>query len=192
MTRPLTAHLFASLDLVVEAPDTWHFPYVGGELLATVAREYDTATTLLLGRTTYDIFASSWPRRGNDVPLAERLNGMEKVVLSDSLPVANWHNTRVMSSHGDAVEAIRGLRHGDGGRITIAGSIGLVEALLAAGELDELLLFVHPVVVGAGRRLFDDWKAGPIPLSLASTRTIEHGVQLLSFATPARRTTPHE
>ena len=126
------------------------------------------------------------------MPLAERLNGMEKVVLSDSLPVANWHNTRVMSSHGDAVEAIRGLRHGDGGRITIAGSIGLVEALLAAGELDELLLFVHPVVVGAGRRLFDDWKAGPVPLSLASTRTIEHGVQLLSFATPARRTTPHE
>ena len=192
MTRPLTAHLFASLDLVVDAPDTWHFPYVGGELIATVAREYDAASTLLLGRTTYDIFASSWPTRGNGVPLEERLNGMEKVVLSDTLPVADWQNARVLSSHGDAVEAVRGLRRAAGGPITIAGSIGLIETLLAAGEIDEFLLLVHPVIVGAGRRLFDDWKAGPMPLSLASSRTIEHGVQLLTYAVPDRRTTAHE
>ena len=113
-------------------------------------------------------------------------------MLSDTLPVAHWHNTRVLSSHGDAVVAIRGLRRADGGQITIAGSIGLIEALLAAGELDALMLLVHPVIFGSGRRLLDDWKAGPLPLSLKSTRTIEHGAQLLSFATTARRTTPNQ
>lgn len=192
MTRPLTAHLFASLDLVVDAPDTWHFPYVGTELLGTVAREYDAATTLLLGRATYDIFAASWPTRGNDIPLAERLNAMEKVVLSDSLPEADWRGTRVLPSQGDAVEAVRGLRREPGGPITIAGSIGLIEALLAAGELDGLLLLLHPVVVGSGRRLFDNWKAASLPLSLADSRTIERGVQLLTYATPGPRFHAHE
>lgn len=84
MSRPITAELFTSVDLVVEEPQGWHFPWVGEQMLAEVAREQSTGT-LPLGRHTYAIFAASWPERGDEAPLAAQLNRMQKIVFSDTL-----------------------------------------------------------------------------------------------------------
>lgn len=107
MSRPITAELFTSLDLVVEEPQAWHFPSVGEAMLAEIAREQYTST-LLLGRTTYEIFASSWPERGDDVPLAAQLKGMTKVVVSDRIRDADatWAETRILRPRGDLPAAI--------------------------------------------------------------------------------------
>src|SRR6478735_4069708 len=97
MTRIITAELFASLDLVVEAPETWHFPWVGEEMLAEVQREQGEASALLLGRSTYEVFADSWPNRSDDMPLARQLNAMPKIVVSSTLDAPTWRNTQVVA-----------------------------------------------------------------------------------------------
>lgn len=179
MSRPITAQLFTSVDLVVGEPQTWHFPYVGPALLAEVEREQST-TTLLLGRRTYDVFASSWPERDDDVPLAAQLNGMRKVVVSDSISAeeARWANSTVLAPDGDLAGALESLDELGAERITVAGSISLVEQLLALGRLDELRLIVHPLIVGTGRRLFDGWTSGQHPLTLADSVDLDHGTRM--------------
>lgn len=179
MSRPITAELFTSVDLVVEEPHTWHFPWIGEAMLAEVARE-QTTSTLLLGRVTYDVFASSWLERGDDVPLATQLNGMRKVVVSDTLSDgdATWSRTTILRPRGDLVAAMRTLDAEGTDRITIAGSISLVEQLLAAGILAELRLVVHPLVLGTGRRLFDGWAGPPVELDLTESRILGRGARL--------------
>ena len=173
MTRTITAELFASLDLVVEAPETWHFGWVGEEMLAEVAREQGGASALLLGRRTYEAFADSWPHRGDDVPLARQLNAMPKIVVSSTLDSPTWHNTEVVG-----FDDIAALKESGEGRITVAGSIRLVESLIAADLLDELRILSHPVVLGRGRRLFDTYAGPRVDLELVESRTLERGVQL--------------
>jgi dihydrofolate reductase len=173
MPRTITAELFASLDLVVAAPEAWHFDWVGEEMLAEVAREQGGASALLLGRRTYEAFAGSWPHRGDDVPLARQLNSMQKVVVSSTLDSPTWHNTEVAG-----FDEIAALKEEGEGRITVAGSISLVESLIAADLLDELRILTHPVVLGNGRRLFDTYSGPRVNLALLESRTLERGVQL--------------
>ncbi|KAF2420867.1 dihydrofolate reductase family protein [Microbacterium sp. B35-30] len=173
MARTITAELFASLDLVVEAPETWHFDWVSDEMLAEVAQEQGEASALLLGRRTYEVFAGSWPDRGDEVPLARRLNAMPKTVVSSSLHAPTWHNTEV-ARFGD----LAAMKERGEGRITVAGSIRLVESLIAAGLLDELRILTHPAILGSGRRLFDTYTGPRVDLDLVEARTLERGVQL--------------
>lgn len=179
MRRPITAELFTSLDLVVAEPQEWHFPWVGKAMLAEIGREQSTST-LLLGRKTYDVFASSWPEKGHDAPLAAQLNGMTKVVVSDRIAEtdASWVETRILRPRGDLVSAIGSLDESGDDRITVAGSISLVEQLLSEGLLSELRLIVHPVVLGTGRRLFDGWGAGRIDLSHDESTPLGNGARL--------------
>lgn len=181
MARILTAELFASADLVVEAPEAWHFPWAGAEMIAEVSREQGEASALLLGRRTYDVFAASWPSRGDDVPLARQLNTMQKFAVSRSLQSPAWQNTEVV-----AFDDIVRLKANGEGRITVAGSITLVESLLGAGLLDELRILTHPLVLGQGRRLFDAYDGPRVELDLVDARTFERGVQL-SVYRPTRR-----
>ena len=181
MARTITAELFGSLDLVVEAPETWHFDWVGDEMLAEVGREQGEASALLLGRRTYEVFAATWPDRGDDVPLAARLNAMPKIVVSSTLDAATWHNTEVTR-----FDDIAALKEQGEGRITVAGSIRLVESLLAAGLLDELRILSHPVILGRGRRLFDTYAGPRADLELVESRVLERGV-LLTVHRPSNR-----
>lgn len=176
MTTTITAELFAGLDLVVDEPQEWHFPWVGERMLAEVAREQAT-DTLLLGRRTYASFAGAWPHRGDEVPLAAQLNRMRKIVISDSMPEseATWSETTVVRHGGDIAAAAAALPDR---RVTVAGSVSLVERLLAAGLLTELRLIVHPIVVGTGRRLFDGWTAGRVELDLTESTPLERGARL--------------
>jgi dihydrofolate reductase len=133
---------------------------------------------LLLGRRTYEGFASFWPRQA-DNPYTEALNRAEKYVVSTTLtePLP-WQNSTLLD--GDAAESVAELKSKPGADICVMGSGVLVRTLLRHGLVDELLLMIHPIVLGTGRRLFDD-SIGPIPLELADSVTTTKGVFLATY-----------
>ncbi|MEV4285548.1 dihydrofolate reductase family protein [Nonomuraea bangladeshensis] len=174
--RKITAGLFVALDGVVEAPETWHFPYLNEEMSAAVGQMYAEADTLLLGRVTYEAFAAVWPHQTGE--LAEAINGIRKLVASTTLTTVAWSNTALIE--GDVVAAVKELKGQPGGTVTLAGSISLVRALLRAGLLDELRLLIHPLVAGTGERLFPEGIA-PVPLKLTRSATFTTGVLDLTY-----------
>ena len=125
--------------------------------------EVMAAEALLLGRTTYEGFAEAWPTR--DGEFADKFNGMAKYVVSSTLSDPEWNNTQVIGT-GD-VERLKGEVDGD---ILVNGSVQLVNALLDAGQVDELRLMVFPLVLGKGKKLFAD--TAKVPLALAETRPV--------------------
>ncbi|MEV7614275.1 dihydrofolate reductase family protein [Streptomyces sp. NPDC089799] len=181
--RKIKAQLFISLDGVVEAPDQWHFPYFNDEMGAAVDATLGRADTLLLGRRTYDSFAGAWPGReaagGEDAPFAKLLGDARKIVASRSRQTFTWRNSEQLA--GELADGVAALRNESGSPVWISGSVSVVRQLLAAGLLDELNLFVHPVAVRSGTRLFDEAPL-PLPLELISSDTFRTGVLNLSYA----------
>lgn len=158
--RTLIVTAFMTLDGVVEAPGGepthphtgWVAPFMGDDQLAYKFDEVVEAETMLLGRVTYESFASSWPER--EGPFADRMNAMEKLVASTTLSDPAWQNSRVLD--GDAMSAIADVKEGEGGPILVPGSGTLVRGLLDAGLVDVLRIQLFPVTIGAGLRLFGD------------------------------------
>lgn len=181
---PITASLFMALDGVVDPGiGNWHFPYFNDELASAVAGTHD-ADVMLFGRVTYDSFAGAWPGREaageQDAAFAKRLGDMRKIVASRKPLEFTWRNSEQL--HGDLTEAVTALKADPSIRkIAISGSVSMVRQLLAAGLLDELHLFVHPVLAGHGLRLFPD--DGPEqPLRLVSSRPFATGLIYLVYA----------
>jgi len=132
---------------------------------------------LLLGRTTYEGFAEAWPSRTGE--FADKFNGMRKVVVSGTLENPTWNNTTVI--RGDVPGEVRKLKQEVEGDILVNGSAQLVRALLENDLVDELRLMVFPVVLGGGRRLFDEI-AAPRPLQLTESRPVgPDGVVILTY-----------
>jgi dihydrofolate reductase len=131
---------------------------------------------MLLGRRSYEFLAARWPSRGG--ALADRLNSKPKYVLSSTLQDPAWNNTKVLS--GDAVAEVSKLKQQLPGDIVIAASFHLVHTLIDHDLADELRLMIHPVVLGAGERLFDD-VAGKIPLSLSDARSVGDSLAFLTY-----------
>jgi dihydrofolate reductase len=175
--RKIVASLFVSLDGVVEAPETWHFPYFNDEMGQIVGDQMAGRDTMLLGRRTYEEFAKFWPDQTGDI--ADEMNGTPKLVASTTLDTVEWANSTLIK--GDVGQALTALKRGPGKDISIVGSATLVRSLLGAGVLDELHLLVHPIVVGRGQRLFAD-EPDTIPLQLAESTTLSTGVLSLSYA----------
>lgn len=176
--RKIVAGLFISLDGVYEAPHEWHFPYFNDEMGAEVDGQISETGTMLLGRQTYEEFASYWPRQGSEVELADLMNGIQKVVVSNTLKTAAWQNTTIVS--GDVADGLTKLKQQPGKDIGITGSGTLVRSLLEQGLLDELHLLVHPIVVGKGKRLWDGEHA-QVPLMLVESKTLSTGVLALRY-----------
>ncbi|GII88393.1 pyrimidine reductase [Sphaerisporangium siamense] len=174
--RKIVVSQFISLDGVVEAPETWHFPYFNEEMGESVTSLLTEADALLFGRVTYETFKEAFAGATGD-PVAERMNALAKYVVSDTLDTADWAGTTVVS--GDVAGEIAALKRAPGGTIAINGSITLVRALLRAGLVDELRLLLHPIVVGKGTRLFED--GGQIPLTLAHAKPFTTGVLELTY-----------
>lgn len=131
---------------------------------------------MLLGRVTYESFHGAWP--GRDDAMADKINTMRKVVVSTTLGASEWANTSVVS--GDVEQAVGALKAEDGGRILVAGSRTLAQALLGAGLVDELHLQVFPVILGSGSRIYPESHAR-IELALVSSMALPNGVQLQLF-----------
>jgi dihydrofolate reductase len=152
--RTVTAHLFHSVDGVVESPNLWQFDQFDDELGQAMGAAIGRTGTVLLGRVSYQEWASYWPNAAADDPFASFINNVEKLVASRTLTGdLDWQNARLIK--GDLLEEVAALREGDGADIAVNGSISVVRQLLFAGLLDSLTLTTHPVVAGSGRRLFE-------------------------------------
>jgi len=139
----------------------------------TIAGEFD----LLLGRRTYDIWASYWPKHG-DHPIGKAFNKATKYVVTRSLPKLDWkHSQRIA---GDVVEEVRRLKASDGPVLQVWGSSELLQTLIAAEVIDEYRMWVFPVVLGEGKRLFRNG-VPPRGLSLVETRSTPSGVLLNTY-----------
>src|SRR5215217_5835951 len=157
LMRKVVASEFVSLDGVVESPDKWHFPYFNDEMAEAIGAAMAASDAMLMGRVLYEEWAAFWPKQDPDEnPVAARMNGVRKYVVSKTL------------------------KEQPGKDISISGSPTLVRSLLEENLLDELRLMLHPIVVGSGKRLFEegsDQKA----LELLDSKTFSTGVLYLTY-----------
>jgi dihydrofolate reductase len=157
-----------------EAPDS--------EFQAFVAENARSGGMLLFGRITYQLMASYWPTplaMQNDATVAERINGLPKVVFSNSLAEATWANTTLVKT--DLVAEVRRLKREADFDMTILGSGSIVSQLAQHGLIDEFQFVVNPVVLGQGRTLFDG-VTNPLSLQLTRHRAFRNGNVLLCYA----------
>jgi dihydrofolate reductase len=177
-------HEFVTLDGVYENP-SWTAPYgFPDQMAAAIGAITGASSDILLGRRTYQMFAPAWAGRSVDEdPGAPFFNDTTKHVVSSTLQSADeWQNSTVLGGYDAG--AIRDLKQRADGNIYISGSGTLVRALLADALVDELHLFVFPVVLGAGARLFPDGSPHT-PLVLAGQETYPNGVLHLTYAPAA-------
>jgi dihydrofolate reductase len=181
MTKLIVSE-FISLDGVIEAPQNWHFPFVTDDMQSHVMASIMNSDSAMFGRNTYEEFASFWPNASADEmgPMADKLNNQPKYVVSNSLKTADWNNSTIIS--GDVARAIRDLKAQPGGTIAITGSAKLVQSLLEQGLIDELQLYVHPIIVGKGKRLYSDGMSQSAGLKLIESQKYDGGVMLLRYA----------
>jgi dihydrofolate reductase len=170
-------HEFMSLDGVIDEP-TWTFEYgfdpgMGEAIGAVTGR----SRGILLGRKTYEMFEPAWSTRTvEDDPGAPFFNDTTKYVVSGTLENGTWRNSEIVGPYDP--EAIRGLKD-EVGDLYVSGSTTLVRALLADGLVDELHLFVYPLTLGQGTRLFDE--KAPVKLALARSESYPNGVVYLNY-----------
>ena len=171
--RKLSVGAFMTLDGVVQAPGGpgedesggftfggWSFHYwddlMGEVMTASMSQPFD----LVLGRRTYDVFAAFWPNASEEQG-AKPLNAATKYVASRGTPDLTWD--RSVQIEGDVAEGVAELKRGDGPELQVHGSGNLIQTLMAANLIDEYRLWVFPLVIGTGKRLFAD---GTIPAAL--------------------------
>ena len=178
--RRIVVTEFLSLDGVMEDPGGsegtefggWTFKFDDPEGMKYKLDEVADHDAMLLGRVTYEGFASAWPGRTDEVGFADKMNAMPKYVVSRTLEKADWNNSTVLS--GDLATEVSALREQDGGDILVAGSATLVRGLIGADLVDEYRLMVFPIVLGKGTRLFADAPGTPI-LKLVDVKPLESG-----------------
>jgi dihydrofolate reductase len=182
--RKLIALQLMSLDGVVEAPEEWAFSYSNEEMEAANAKGMAASDALLLGRTTYEGLAAFWPHQPGGTPMVDYINSVRKFVVSTTLEEAGWNNSTLIGEN--PLENIAELKRQPGKDITIIGSAALVRSLLEADLLDELRLMVHPLVLGGGKRLFEDGGEQET-LELVSSETFGTGVVSLAYRPSGER-----
>ena len=176
--RKVIASLFSSVDGVVEAPNEWQFGF-DEEMGAVLSRLFKEQDATLLGRVTYTGWAGYWPT-STDEPFAGWINGIQKYVASTTLAsVDEWQNTTLIK--GPLADFVRELREQPGGTIGTGGSPSVVRSLLEAGLLDELILFVHPVVAGGGRKRLFPPGAPLTKLALVDAKPTPTGVIIATY-----------
>ncbi len=185
--RNLAILTFLTLDGIMQAPSSPEEDPSGGflqggwavdywdEVMAQVMEEAMAAPyDLLLGRKTYEIFAAYWPYAG-DEPHANKLNNASKIVATSTLSKLEWKNS--MRITGDIAAEVSRLKDQDGPLLQVHGSCQLIQTLLSHELIDEFRLWIFPVVVGPGKRLFGQ-DTVPTGLTLVKTKTTSNGVMM--------------
>jgi dihydrofolate reductase len=188
----LTVATFLTLDGVMQAPGGpeedpsegfehggWSFPYADEDFGRLVTRWFSQADAFLLGRRTYEIFAAFWPLVTEEAdPVASRLNTLPKYVASRTLETVSWQGAELL--RGDVPGLVTQLKERPGRELQVHGSGDLLQTLMAHDLVDEYRLFVYPVVLGSGRRLFAEG-ALPRSLKLVDATTTSTGVVVATY-----------
>jgi len=183
--RKIIVLSFITLDGVIQAPGApeedpsngfkyggWIAPY-GDEVSNKVMQKQLTPADLLLGRKTFDIFASYWPKHAEHWP---GVNEVTKYVLSNTMTKSDWSNSVFLTS----VEDIRKLKNSEGADLKIWGSSDLVKLLLKHDLVDEFWLNIYPVILGKGKKRFDD-SAIPAAFTLVESTATSSGVIMANY-----------
>ncbi|NHN56595.1 dihydrofolate reductase [Calidifontibacter sp. DB0510] len=177
MSRKVVAHLFNSVNGVVESPNEWQFDAFGPEEGEAMGAAIAPVTDVVIGRKLWQEWKEYWP--GNDDPFAQWINPVRKHVISTTLSGdLPWNSTLV---EGDPIAYVARLREQEGGDISVAGGIETVRSLFVGGAIDELTLTTHPVAPAQGRRLFDE----SVPLTrlqLVNSQPTSAGNVMLTYA----------
>jgi dihydrofolate reductase len=177
--RKVVVSEFVTLDGVMEDP-RWTFQFPGNHMF-TKSEELFASDALLLGRVTYEGFATAWPTmRMEPMDYADRMNGIRKYVVSNTLKDAKWNNSRIISEN--VKEEVSNLKAEEGaGSLLVYGSCALVNFLAQQNLVDEYRLLVYPIVLGKGRRLFKEGTAAT--LKLLEAKAFDSSVVLLRYET---------
>ena len=191
--RKLVVNTFATLDGVMQAPGGpeedptggfehggWSAGYWDETMGQWMGEFMGKPFDLVLGRKTYEIFAAHWPY-ARDEPFAEQLNAATKYVASRTLKTVDWENSQLLE--GDVADAIARLKEGGGPELQVHGSSNLIQTLLQHNLIDEFRVWIFPVVLGRGKRLFSE-RTVPGGLELVDSNTSTTGVVFLTY-TPA-------
>jgi dihydrofolate reductase len=175
----ILVHEFSTLDGVIESP-TWTFDFGFDPKMGETTKELtDRSRAILLGRTTYEMFEPAWSTRtAEDDPGAPFFNDTQKYVVSSTLTEPTWRNSSILGPYDS--EAIRRLKTEIDGDVFVSGSAMLVRAMLADGLVDELHLFVFPLTLGSGARLFLE-ESEPLRLSLDTAEPYANGAVHLAY-----------
>jgi dihydrofolate reductase len=174
-----------TLDGVIDASEGWFAP--SGEedvdqsdLNGALREQAAAADAVLFGRVTFEEMRGFWPLQTNDkTGVTEYLNSVEKYVVSSTMTEPEWQRSTVLS--GDVVDNVRELKGREGKDIVVTGSITLVHELIARGLVDEYRLFVYPIVIGRGARLFETG-ASVGKLRLLDCRRFHSGIVLTRYS----------
>jgi dihydrofolate reductase len=205
--RSLVVSTFLTLDGIMQAPGGpeedpsggftqggWSVNYWDEPMGAATAEYFAKPFDLLLGRKTYEIFAAHWPYAGDearadrggtpsgvDDPVASALNTAKKYVASRTLDKVEWNNSTLLE--GDVADAVAQLKAEDGPQISVQGSGDLIQTLLEHDLVDEFRIWIFPVVVGSGKRLFGRG-AVPAGMELVDSKTSSTGVIMTTYRRP--------
>lgn len=180
-----------TLDGVVDATEGWFDPAGDEEgadtsdILEVLQGQMEAEDGLLLGRVTFESFRGYWPKQVDDpTGITAHLDSVAKYVVSSTLEDPAWDNTTCL--RGPLEDEVRALKNAPGRELGVTGSISLVHGLIEAGLVDEYRLFVYPVVLGRGARLFADATAVP-RLRLVEATPFRSGVVLMRYRTAGSR-----
>jgi len=177
---------YVTLDGVMEDPGGgeggqyggWSFQFWSDEAAKFKFDELFASDALLLGRVTYEGFARAWPSVKDEAGFADRMNGLPKYVVSETLTDATWSNTRIIA--GDIPQQVARLKQQYTGDLLVAGSATLVHTLMRHDLVDEYRIMVHPVIVGGGKRLFLEG-SGMRTLKLMEAKAFASGIVVLTY-----------
>ncbi len=188
--RKLVTATFVTLDGIMQAPGGpgeddsggfksggWSANYWDDMMGQAMGETFAKRPELLLGRKTYEIFAAHWPNH-TDEPGADSLNGAKKYVVSTTLDRVDWNNSTLIK--GDVVKEINRLKGLDAPELQVHGSSNLIQTLLKHHLIDELRLWIFPVAIGTGKRLFGEG-ANPASFKLLDSKTSTTGVILATY-----------
>lgn len=186
----LFVDMFVTLDGVIQGPGApkedleggfkhggWQAPYLDEESDKLITEDIERIDALLLGRKTYDIFAAYWPKANKDMQIAAKLNSVPKYVASRTLKKVDWNNSTLIN--GDVAEGVARIKQ-KYSEVHVIGSGNLVQTLLKHDLVDKLNLWVYPVILGSGKRLFAQG-AIPAALRLVKSAVFSKGAVLLTY-----------